>query len=160
MFLVNSRAIIERNSKGTTEIIVQTRNKPGGPQRIELPGGRIEPYESFVHALIREVKEETGLDVIEIEGLDTRIDTVGIDPEFEVECIRPFGAYQTTKGSIDSVGLYFRCKAEGELLEIGDETKDIRWVSVEEVRRLMNEDPLQFSAVDRAGILFYIKNKD
>ncbi|UVI28025.1 NUDIX hydrolase [Paenibacillus spongiae] len=159
MFLVNSRAIIERIFNGREEMVVQTRNKPGGLERIELPGGRIEPYESFLHALIREVKEETGLDVVEIEGQDARIDTVGMNPEFEVECVQPFGAYQTTKGPFDSVGLYFRCKAEGELLEIGDDTKNIRWVSVEEVQRLMNEDPLQFSDVDRAGILFYLNNR-
>ncbi|WP_209970841.1 NUDIX hydrolase [Paenibacillus eucommiae] len=158
MFFVNSRAIIERTLNGLTEIVIQTRNKPDGPQRIELPGGRIDQYESLVKALIREVKEETGLDVVEIEGEDTRIDTVGIDPNFEVECIQPFGAYQTIKGPFDSVGVYFRCKAQGELLNSGDETKNPRWVTVVELRRLMNDDPLQFSDVDRAGILFYLKH--
>ncbi len=158
MFLFNSRAIIERTIKDTVEIIVQTRNKPDGPQRIELPGGRIEQYESLITALIREVKEETGLDVVGIEGEDTRVDTVGIDPNFEVECIKPFGAYQTIKGPFDSVGVYFRCKAEGELLKSGDEAKNARWIKVDELKRLMHEDPLQFSDVDRAGILFYIKN--
>jgi 8-oxo-dGTP diphosphatase len=158
MFLVNSRAIIERTVNGTIEIVVQTRNKPNGPHRIELPGGRIEQYESLLKALIREVKEETGLDVVEIEGEDTRIDTVGIDPNFEVECIKPFGAYQTIKGPFDSVGVYFRCKVHGELLKSGDETKNPRWVTVDELRRLMSDDPLQFSDVDRAGILYYLKN--
>jgi len=50
MFLVNSRAIIERTLNDTIEIIVQTRNKPEGPQGIELPGGRIEQYESLITA--------------------------------------------------------------------------------------------------------------
>ncbi|AZN39782.1 NUDIX domain-containing protein [Paenibacillus albus] len=158
MFLVNSRALIERSINGRMEIVVQTRNKPGGPQRIELPGGRIEPFESLIKALIREVKEETGLDVTEIEGEDTRIDTVGIDPDFEVECVRPFAMYQTIKGPFDSVGAYFRCKASGELLESGDETKHPRWVDVDQLRRLMSEDPLQFSDVDRAGIMYYLKD--
>jgi len=158
MFLVNSRAIIERTLNGLIEIVVQTRNKPDGPQRIELPGGRIEQYESLVKALIREVKEETGLDVVEIEGEDTRIDTIGIDPSFEVECIQPFGVYQTIKGPFDSVGVYFRCKAQGDLLISGDETKNPRWITIDELMQLMNDDPLQFSDVDRAGILFYLKN--
>lgn len=157
MFLVNSRAIIERSLDGTIEIIVQTRHKSDGPHRIELPGGRIEQYESLITALIREVKEETGLDVVEIEGEDTRIDTVGIDPNFEVECIKPFGVYQTIKGPFNSVGVYFRCKAKGELLESGDETKNPRWITIDEISRIMNEDPLQFSDVDRAGIIFYLK---
>jgi 8-oxo-dGTP diphosphatase len=157
MFLVNSRAIIERTFNGSIEIVVQTRNKPGESQRIELPGGRIEHYESLVTALIREVKEETGLDVVGIEGENTRIDTVGMDPSFEVECIQPFGAYQTIKGPFDSVGVYFRCKVQGELLQSGDETKNPRWISVNELRHLISEDPLQFSSVDRAGVIFYLK---
>jgi 8-oxo-dGTP diphosphatase len=157
MFLVNSRAIIERNVNGTVEIIVQTRNKPDGPQRIELPGGRIEQYESLISALIREVKEETGLDVVEIEGEETKVDTVGMDPNFEVECIRPFGVYQTIKGPFDSVGVYFRCKTQGDLVEVGDDSKNPRWITVDKLKQMMKEDPLQFSDVDRAGILFYLK---
>ncbi|MFB9328905.1 NUDIX hydrolase [Paenibacillus aurantiacus] len=158
MFFVNSRAIIERTMNGSREIVVQTRNKPGEAAAIELPGGRIEPYESFVAALIREVKEETGLDVVEIEGEEMRVTTTGIDPGFEVECLRPYGVYQTLNGPFDSIGAYFRCKASGEMLASGDDTKNPRWVAVEELRRMMGEDPLQFSNVDRAGMLFYLND--
>lgn len=160
MFFVNSRAIIYREGEGAEEIVIQIRNKPGEPKRWELPGGRIEKFESLTQALRREVKEETGLTVVEIEGESTRVDTVGIDPAFEVECIRPFAAYQTLQGSIDSVGVYFRCKAEGELLEHGDDTTQIRWIGMEELRAMFAADPLQFSAVDRAGIMFYLKQTD
>ncbi|WP_282942034.1 NUDIX hydrolase [Paenibacillus sp. RC67] len=158
MFFVNSRAIIERNEGAGTEIVVQIRNKSGEPQRWELPGGRIEPFESLTSALRREVKEETGLTVTEIEGENTFIDTRNMNSDFVVECIRPFAAYQTVIGSIDSVGYYFRCKAEGQLLEQGDDTLNVQWIRVEELRQKMTEDPLQFSSVDRAGILFYLKN--
>jgi 8-oxo-dGTP pyrophosphatase MutT (NUDIX family) len=158
MFYVNARAIIERKEAGRTEIVVQTRSKPGDPRRIELPGGRLEPYESFVQALIREVKEETGLDVIEIEGQDTRIDTAGINPDFVVECIRPFCVYQTVKGPVDSVGAYFRCTAAGQLLEAGDDTEKPQWIPVDQLARDIADDPLQFSDVDRAGIVFYINH--
>lgn len=41
MIFVNVRAIIERSNKRNTEIIIQTRNKPGEEQRLELPGGQI-----------------------------------------------------------------------------------------------------------------------
>jgi len=157
VFYVNSRAIIERqNDNGEVEIVIQTRNKPDAPQKIELPGGRIEPYEPLLAALKREVKEETGLDVYEIEGENTRIDTAGMNEDFVVECIRPFAAYQTVKGPVDSVGYYFRCKARGELLNHGDETTNIRWITLTELSKLMNEDPLQFADVDRAGIMYYL----
>lgn len=157
MFFVNSRAIIERNEGGGTEIVIQVRNKPNEPQRWELPGGRIEPFESLVSALRREVEEETGLTVTEIEGQSTYVDTHNMNSDFVVECIRPFAAYQTVKGSIDSVGYYFRCKAEGQLLEQGDNTHSIQWIRLEELKKKMDEDPLQFSGVDRGGILFYLK---
>lgn len=119
MFYVNARAIIQREREGTTEIVIQIRNKPGEPRRWELPGGRIEKFESLTEALRREVMEETGLTVVEIEGEPMRVDTAGINPDFEVECIQPFAAYQTIHGPIDSVGFYFRCKAEGGCLSKG-----------------------------------------
>ncbi|MNI49945.1 hypothetical protein D3C73_1045840 [compost metagenome] len=75
-----------------------------------------------------------------------------------MECIRPFRAYQTIKGPFDSIGVYFRCKEQGELLSSGDDTKNPRWISVDELRRLMDDEPLQFSNVDRAGIMFYLKS--
>jgi 8-oxo-dGTP diphosphatase len=157
MFFVNARAIIERTVGHRTEIVIQVRNKPNEPSRkIELPGGRIEPYEPLLTALSREVKEETGLTITEVQGAETRTDTVGMNPEFEVECIRPFAAYQTIKGPIDSIGYYFRCQAIGELLSTGDETTDIRRIAVSELRRLFENDPLQFANVDRAGVQFYL----
>lgn len=155
MIYVNVRAIIERVTDRGVEIVVQTRNRPGEPQQSELPGGQVEPYESLVAALRREVNEETGLTVTAIEGLDTLLE-VGHEDEL-VECIRPFAVYQTRKGPVDSMGVYFRCEATGDPGASGDDAKDARWESVEHVRRQLERDPAAFSWVDRAGLSFYLK---
>lgn len=158
MFYVNARAFIEREENGITEIVIQTRNKKN-EQALELPGGRLELYEPILDGLKREVSEETGLTVVEVEGSEKRIDTRGINPDFEVECLEPFCVYQTVKGPVDSVGMYFICKVEGSLLTVGDDTKDIRWETVDEVNRLMFKNPRQFSDVDRAGLKYYLKHR-
>lgn len=97
-----------------------------------MPGGRLELYEPILDGLKREVYEETGLTVVEVEGSQKRVDTRGINPNFEVECLELYFVYQTIKGPVDSVGMYFICKAEGSLLAAGDDTINIRWENTDE----------------------------
>ncbi len=168
MIHVNVRAIIERESATGVEIVVQTRDKPHeGCQSLELPGGRVEPFESLAEALRREVQEETGLELTHIEGLDTRVQTAAQDSN--VECLRPFAVYQTTRGPVDSMGVYFRCRAEGQPLAVGHDTQDVQWVPVQQVEEWLVAGPdpspaalgvgLTVSWVDRAGLLFYLRQR-
>ena len=155
---VNARAIIERKTNQGVEILVQERRKPKeGRPCIELPGGRIEPFEGIIEALQREVREETGLELTHIQGLAQRVETQGASTN--LECLSPFAVYQTLQGPVDSMGVYFRCQAVGEPLKSGDDTECIHWMPVEQIDLQLQTEPEEFSWVDRAGLIFYLSQR-
>ena len=156
MIHVNVRAIIERDGPNGTEILIQKRVKPNENESpYELPGGRLEEFESFIEGLKREVHEETGLNIVSIDGEELRMETNSMDSNVEV--MKPFAIYQTMKGPVDSLGAYFRCRASGDLAEEGDGTQDIKWILVDELHLLLEKGALDFSWVDRSGILYYLR---
>jgi ADP-ribose pyrophosphatase YjhB (NUDIX family) len=55
-------AIITRQGKGTVEILLTRRTVQPFQGLLCLPGGHIDRFETAAEAVIREVKEETGLD--------------------------------------------------------------------------------------------------
>jgi 8-oxo-dGTP diphosphatase len=154
----NCRAIIERGGPDGKEVLIQERNKPHeGQTCLELPGGRVEEFESLIDTLKREVREETGLELSFIQGQETRVETSGMDAR--VECLQPFAAYQTIHGLVDSFGLYFICQADGQLLAAGDETRGMGWMPISDIARLLNDASERISFVDRAGLAFYLKKQ-
>jgi 8-oxo-dGTP diphosphatase len=56
------RGII-RNSEGEILIVKRHAKSRTDPEMWELPGGKVEKGEHFADALVREIKEETNLDV-------------------------------------------------------------------------------------------------
>ena len=99
-----------------------------------------------MHVNTRAIIERSTPDGIEID-----------DPDTCVECLQPFAVYQTIRGPVDSMGVYFRCQAEGELLVTGDETEGIQWMPVQRVSELLDLDAHLVSWVDRAGLRFYLE---
>lgn len=74
----------------------------------EYPGGMVEPGETFQEALIREIKEETGVDA-EIIGF------IGLCKNVEK----------------DVVNIDFVCKYIGGELTTSNESSDVKWVQRE-----------------------------
>ena len=151
VFWVNSRAIIERIQNGKKEVIVQWRNK-NNDNCWEFPGGQIELYEPLYDALKREVKEETGLDVYAIKGED------GYFQESRVECLKPFSVYQQLEGNFgNSVGFHFVCNAVGDLLTEGDQTKNIKWIGLDELKKILESE--KFLGIDKVVAMLYLKEE-
>lgn len=51
------------------ELLVATRANEPAKGTYDLPGGFVDMYETGEHSVIREIKEETNLDVVEVEYL-------------------------------------------------------------------------------------------
>lgn len=154
MIHVNVRGIIVRDKDNQKEIVIQLRKRQGEPECFELPGGRIEEYESITEALRREILEETGLNIIYIENEAEQICTKPQISSFEIQCIKPYAAYQTLYGPVDSFGIYFLCKAEGEFLKTGDDTENAHWASMSEIQTYIKDN--KFSDIDKPAIIMYL----
>ncbi len=155
MIHVNVRALVIRETDNKKQLIIQLRQRKGEPEVYELPGGRINEYEKIVDGLKREVMEETGLTVKNIYGEQDSVITTG--NVFSMECIKPYAAYQTIKGPVDSFGIYFLCEAEGELLKKGDDTADVHWADTIELHKLISEK--RFSEIDLPAVLMFLRDE-
>lgn len=82
-----------------------------------FPGGQVEVGENLMDALVREIQEESGVDV-EVLSL------VGV---YSNTCT--YEGYNGVAVVPTKVMLDFACKAIGGMLGISDETSDSRWVS-------------------------------
>lgn len=112
---VVSAAVIIKNNK----VLILQRNKDEDvfPNMWELPSGKKEPLETSENSLLREVKEETGLDI---------------------KIIMPFFVfdYQIEKPEeiLDSTQINFLVKPIGDCkVKLSSEHQNFAWISEDEV---------------------------
>ena len=119
------RGLVKKDNK----ILILRRHPKSrnNPHKWELPGGKVDPGEFFVIALIREFKEETDLEV-QIESL------------FEV--VQDEFISRRTNRPINTVQLMMNLEIISGEVQISDEHDDFKWVSVKDLKELYNEDML------------------
>ena len=102
-------------------------------------GGKFEWGESPEECMLREVWEETGLQITKIQGEDQTVSTkIGSVTTVSFE---PYCVTQNLSGAYSIILNSFLCEAEGELLSRTDETENIGWKKRSDVERLLKEEP-------------------
>jgi len=160
MIYYNARAIIERIINGEIMVLVQRCFRTGVSKHFEFPGGCNEWGESIIDTLKREVMEEVGLSVTKIYGIENHVG------KEDIETFVPYSVYFGKQGWVfqsgelegkrgKSVGVHFKCEADGEPLESGDKSTEIQWVTPERLQELLDE-PGMFSEIDRGAAELYV----
>ena len=114
-------------------LLVIQRGQEPAKGRWSLPGGRVHADEPFVDAVMREVREETGLDVVVGEMVGSVVRSA---PDGSTYDIRDFRAF--VDGSPTPVA--------------GDDADDARWLGLAELRDLPTSEGL-LEALDEWGVL-------
>lgn len=125
---------------------------------IEIPAGKIREFESIFDCLRREIREETGLEIIEIYGeSDCKIIE---ENGYKVLNYTPFSSSQNLQGDYPIMVQVFLCKVKGELLKVTNETKNIRWISLEELKEMLETQRERFYPMHITTLQSYLRFKE
>lgn len=156
-------AIIERKGESETEILIQTRISSYDDLyqgTIEIPAGRINSFENLYDTIKREVKEETGLEVLEI-GQAADAETATTFRSDGAIVFQPFCCQQLTKGNIPWIGFVFLVKVkEGKLIPEKGHTQDLRWVKLSELKELLSNSKDKIFTLQLPVLKYYLKHKE
>lgn len=106
--------VLIRNSNGEYLFVRREPSFKTGPQKWDIPGGRIEPDEPLIEGLRREVKEETALELTSISKLLAAQDIFVKEKELHV------------------IRLTYVGEANGSVV-LSDEHDDYRWMTYGDV---------------------------
>ena len=114
--IIGVGAVIIKDGK----ILLEKRKNEPGKGKWSIPGGLVELGESVEQTVIREVKEETGLDVEKPEHIDV-VDNIIRDENDEVK--------------YHFVIIDYFMKLKGGTLKAATDAEELRWVAFDEVQK-------------------------
>ncbi len=107
------------------EVLLLHQTTPPEPNCWDLPGGGLEPGETLMNGLQREIQEETGLTQFQVEGLLTVIESFFPEPEQRM---------------MHTLNLVYKCKITPKPLtfttsdpEVG--SQGIQWLAIATLNR-------------------------
>jgi 8-oxo-dGTP diphosphatase len=113
-FGVTGKAVV-LNAEGKILALHRTKTAPTGQLQWDLPGGRLEFGEHPIDGLIREIREETGL---------------------EVAWPRPYDVYAKTHPDGHWVSIGYVTQAKTTDVQLSYEHDEFKWVTKEEFLKL------------------------
>lgn len=156
--------IIEREHNGQRQFLIQTRQD--GRNAIyngtfEFVAGSLDKlYENIYETLAREIKEETGLTFKRIIE-DSQTGVISAQKGDAAFGFRPFCCLQQLKNGAPWAGFVFRCEVEdGEPTPQEGETKDVRWVDADMVKKMISEKPEEFFTLELPAWQYYFKEME
>jgi len=156
-------AILEKVKDGERKIFFQTRWKPivspAYTGLLEIPAGGVDGYEDVYDAVKREVKEETGLDVIRFIN-DYHSGVTENRPHDKVRVFTPFICQEVleTIDGLPWVGFVFRCEVKGKVNMNNAEAKDPCWLSIIEIKELLKNHPEKIFPLQFPVFEYYVKH--
>ena len=117
-FFNPSSAVVAFISNEKGELLVERRRKDPAKGTLDLPGGFSDLHETVEESVIREIREETGLEVTESEYL------------FSLPNI-----YRYSGMDIHTLDLFFNCKVKDFThLKAMDDASECIWIAPEDIR--------------------------
>ena len=120
------------NSEGKVLVLRRTIEHTTKPLALDLPGGGLEPGESFEQAVVREVKEETGIDI--------RLDDLKLIRRRE---------HNLPERSIEGAIYVVRIKAIEIPIKLSDEHDECYWIKPSKLKNLpeFHQESIDFALI-------------
>ena len=114
-------------------------------------------YENIFDTLRKEVKEETGLTVSKINGEEHSVYATCRD--HDLISFTPFCTTQNMSGGYSLIINTFVCNATGTLLKHSEEARNIRWITIRDLDRILEKSPEMIFPIHLNALKKYVEQE-